>query len=137
MQLQNMQLQKTTLSAVLSAALSAALSMGLVAVLAASLLLAGCAYKVEIRQGNDRLIGDFKLLRLGMTRGEVERLLGPSTTPRLFRKNELLYVYQVRPSGFVTGTQRRSVQLLFDDDGKLGAINLLEDDFAGRTEGDG
>ena len=98
--------------------------------LSAAVLLGGCAYKIEIRQGNDRLLEHFDDLKVGMTREQVVGLLGDSSTPRLFRDNTLLYVYQERPSGFRTSVQRRSVELIFDDGDRLREINLLHDDFA-------
>ena len=103
--------------------------------LSAAVLLGGCAYKIEIRQGSDQLLERFDDLQVGMTREQVVRLLGESATPRLFRDNALLYVYQERPSGFRTSVQRRSVELVFDDGDVLREINILQDDFVESAEG--
>lgn len=91
---------------------------------------AACAYKIEIKQGNDALLDNLSRLEIGMTRSEVRELLGPPPAPRLFKDNVWIYLFQRRASGFIGEIRLRSVELVFNDSGVLQEINLARDDYA-------
>lgn len=100
------------------------------AALALALAAGGCAYKIEIEQGDAALLEQLDQLRVGMSLEEVETLLRRLPTPQLFRENTRIYTYQRREAGFVDNMRVRSVQLLFDNNGILQEITPLRDDFA-------
>lgn len=78
---------------------------------------AGCAYKSEIRQGNDALPDKIAELRAGMSKDEVRKLLGENRTPGFFAEdNSWFYYYRRRSPGFFPSTQTWSVELVFDGD---------------------
>ena len=89
----------------------------------------GCSYKIEIQQGSNALLDKADALEVGMSQEQVENLLGPPTTTRLFRKHIWIYIYQLRESGFIGDTRRRVVQLAFDDTGLLQEIDILQDNY--------
>lgn len=99
------------------------------AALLAVALLAGCAYKVEVRQGSEQLLNYMDDLRLGMHRREVQALLGGAAVPRLLREDILLYTYQERAAGFEDTPQRRTVELHFDAEDLLREVRVLQDDY--------
>ncbi|MCH9704559.1 MAG: outer membrane protein assembly factor BamE [Proteobacteria bacterium] len=98
--------------------------------LALALLASSCAYKVEIKQGDETLLEGIEQLQIGMTQDEVVQLLGPVQTPRLFKQNIWIYAYQLRSAGFTSKPQLRSVELVFDANGTLQVIRELHNDYA-------
>lgn len=102
--------------------------------LALALFLSACAYKIEIRQGNDLLVKNIEKLQTGMTKADVTALLGGSLTPSVFREDIWLYTYQIRNSGFAGATKLIAVELVFAGD-ELVAINRLKDDYQTNTKG--
>ena len=93
------------------------------------LVVSGCAYKIEIRQGNDALLENMDQLQIGMHKEEVRQLLASPFTSHLFSSNSWFYTYQQRDAGFVGEMRLRSVELVFDDGGILREINTLHDDY--------
>ncbi|MGI9307319.1 MAG: outer membrane protein assembly factor BamE [Gammaproteobacteria bacterium] len=80
-------------------------------------LCAGCAYKSEIRQGNDLLPGNIDALRPGMSKTEVRELLGENRLPAVFAdENAWFYYYRRRAPGFVLREETWSVRLVFTGD---------------------
>ncbi|MBE8158016.1 MAG: outer membrane protein assembly factor BamE [Betaproteobacteria bacterium] len=89
---------------------------------AAFLLLSGCAYKSEIRQGSDSLPEKIAELRVGMNKEEVRGLLGQNRFPAfLAEEGAWFYYYRRRSPGFFTETRTWSVKLVFDGE-KLSEI---------------
>lgn len=110
---------------------------GLGALAAVALLLGACSYKIEITQGNPKLVEDFKQLELGMSQDDVNALLQVSQLRRLYKKNTWLYVYEQRDAGFIGEYKAFSAELVFDDAGNLMEINVLRDDFVNDASDDG
>lgn len=67
------------------------------------LLLTGChgnfwVYRVNVQQGNVITDSDRNQLHLGMSRSEVEHIMGTPVLVDTFNNNRYNYVYEVRPS---------------------------------------
>ena len=85
---------------------------------------AGCSYKSEIRQGDDKLPEKLSSLQTGMTREEVRELLGDSRIPAVFADGEIIYYYRRRAPGFFPKIQTWGVALTFDGE-TLADIRVL------------
>lgn len=90
----------------------------------------GCAYKIEIKQGNEGVLANADRLEVGMSREEVEALLGPAPAQRLFKKNRWIYAFQLREAGFEGRTRLISLEVVFDEAETLVEVNTLRDDYA-------
>ena len=91
--------------------------------LAASLALTGCSswvYKYDISQGNYLDQDDVDKLRKGMTKEQVEFVLGKSLLLSAFSSDQWLYIYTLK-SGLTDKTTRREVIVNFLD-GKLDSV---------------
>ena len=104
------------------------------AALAAAVVGGGCSYKREIQQGNNALRANLDQLQAGMTRDEIVRLLGPPQGDLLFRESRWLYAYKLRASGFADNPLWLTVELLFDDDGRLVEKRELRNDYKTEDE---
>ena len=65
----------------------------------AATILSSCAlvYKPAMQQGNILVPAEVKQLRSGMTKSQVEDLLGSPVDVQVFRKNKVTYVYFLIP----------------------------------------
>lgn len=75
----------------------------------------GCLYRVDIHQGN-RIGGEvIDQLEIGMTRRQVEFLLGEPALVDIYHPDTWHYILYVK-SGEDGSVQKRSLSLKFDDD---------------------
>jgi len=85
------------------------------------LVLSGCSffeglvYRIDIPQGNFLEQGDIDKLRVGMTKEQVEYVLGAPVSRSAFSQDKWFFVYQLDPGG--SGEfYRRDVVLTFEND---------------------
>ena len=97
-------------------------------VFAAAAMLAGCAYKSEVRQGSPLDETKLAQLQTGMNKQQVRELLGPPQSDRLFRDNIWLYYHKKRSAGFFPHTTAISVEVVFGDDGRVESVKRLIDE---------
>ena len=76
-------------------------------------------YKLDVRQGNYFTADMVDKLQIGMTRPQVEFVMGTPLVSDIFHANRWDYVYYLRHEGVATDSQR--VTLFFTDD-KLARI---------------
>jgi outer membrane protein assembly factor BamE len=88
--------------------------MRLLAVLLASLALAGCVYKIDVQQGNYVTQDVAAKLKKGMTKTEVKGLLGTPLLIDAFHANRWDYFFSHSKGG--RGAERSRLTLLFEDD---------------------
>ena len=93
-----------------------------------TVVLTSCSYKSDIRQGDEDLPEKLELLQRGMTKGEVEDLLGPRRAPEVFDSNVWIYYYRHRQGGFFPTTKTAGAILTFIDE------YLTEIEFVGDAE---
>lgn len=79
-----------------------------------TLLLSGCAYKIDVQQGNTFDRDDFATLRVGMNQNQVMFLLGSPLIRDPFHKDRWDYVYSFQPGGGELHTQH--LTLFFEGD---------------------
>ena len=91
-----------------------------------TVVLTSCSYKSDIRQGDEDLPEKLELLQRGMTKGEVEDLLGPRRAPEVFDSNVWIYYYRHRQGGFFPKTKTAGAILTFTDE-YLGEIEFIGD----------
>jgi len=77
-------------------------------------MLGGCAYKIDVQQGNTFDRDDFATLRVGMTQRQVMFLLGTPMIKDPFYTDRWDYVYSFQPGGGELRTQH--LTLFFDGD---------------------
>lgn len=77
-------------------------------------LVGGCAYKIDVQQGNTFDRDDFATLRVGMSQRQVMFLLGTPMIKDPFHTNRWDYVYSFQPGGGEMHTQH--LTLFFDGD---------------------
>lgn len=79
--------------------------------------LAGCSlfrvHKQDIQQGNVYTQADVSRLHTGMTRGEVEAIMGSPVDMQLFTENRMDYVYTFQ-KGYGDMTEKR-VTVIFNN----------------------
>ncbi len=96
----------------------------------ASLLLAACSsdpivnrlpwvYKIEIQQGNVLVQDDVNQLRTGMTRRQVQFILGTPMVQDPFHANRWDYYYEYQPGTRGEGEYRKEHLAVFFEDDKL------------------
>jgi len=76
--------------------------------------LSGCAYKIDVQQGNTFDRDDFSTLRVGMTQSQVMFLLGTPLIKDPFHQDRWDYVYSFQPGGGKLRTQH--LTLFFEGD---------------------
>jgi outer membrane protein assembly factor BamE len=76
--------------------------------------LSGCVRKIPIEQGNVITPEMVSELHNGMSRGEVEHVMGTPMVMNTFRENRMDYVYTYKPGRGVQ-TEKR-VTLVFEND---------------------
>ncbi len=92
----------------------------LVAVSATLLLAGGCVYRIDIPQGNFIEQKQIDRLRVGMSREQVEYVMGSPMTQDGFNKDTWYYIYYLKPGW--KEAERKELRLHFTHD-KLDAIN--------------
>ena len=107
----------------------AARAVAVAAVAAVVAATAACSYKIEITQGDARLVRKISEVEIGMTKTEARALLGAPQIEHIFRDNVWIYSYKRRDSGFAGVERAWAVKLTFDADDKLVEITELVDDF--------
>ena len=86
-----------------------------VALIAAALVLAGCVYRIDIQQGNLLDETDVQQVELGMTRSQVQFLLGTPMVADSFHRDRWDYAYYFR-RGRSRDADRRWLVVHFEDD---------------------
>ncbi len=86
------------------------------------LFLSGCVHKINVQQGNLIEQDSFNKLHTGMSKEEVQSLLGTPVLINTFRDNRVDYVYTNKP-GYGKGTEK-NFTLVFQGDRlkEIGAI---------------
>ena len=83
--------------------------------LALTLCVAGCVYRVDVQQGNLLRATDIDAIQPGMTRSQVKFLLGTPVVEDAFQHDRWDYVYYLhRGSG--RKTEKRWIIVFFADD---------------------
>ena len=82
------------------------------------LTLGACSiYKAPVTQGNIVTTEQVSLLKIGMTRQQVQQTLGSPLLQDVFNSNRWDYIYRVSKSNGLL--EQRSMTVTFDGDGKL------------------
>ena len=81
----------------------------------AALTLAACVYRIDIQQGNLLDEDDINKVDLGMTRSQVQFLLGTPMVSDSFHRNRWDYTYYYR-RGRSPDADRRWVVVYFEND---------------------
>jgi outer membrane protein assembly factor BamE len=84
-------------------------------VVAASLLLPGCVYRMTIQQGNFLEERAITQLQVGMTRSQVRYLLGTPMVPDAFDKDRWDYLYYLK-KGRLRSPEQRHLIVYFEDE---------------------
>jgi len=79
------------------------------------LLLAGCVYRIDIQQGNLIEQADIDQVQVGMTRSQVQFLLGTPMVSDSFHRDRWDYTYYFR-KGRSRDIERRWLVVYFDGD---------------------
>ncbi len=87
----------------------------IVTLVAAIVTSSGCLYRMDIMQGNRLNAEEVDRLELGMSRRQVEFLLGKPAIVDVFHPNTWYYVYYLR-SGEDLSEQKRTMSLRFEND---------------------
>jgi len=84
------------------------------AIIAGTLLAAGCVYELDVQQGNKLEQADVEKVEIGMTRSQVRFLLGTPVISDSFHEDRWDYLYYFRP-GRSDNAERRWLIVWFDD----------------------
>ena len=84
-------------------------------IMLASLALAACVYRIDIQQGNLLDENDINQVDLGMTRSQVQFLLGTPMIADSFHRDRWDYAYYYR-QGRSPDADRRWVVVYFEND---------------------
>lgn len=84
-------------------------------VIAAGLWLAACVYRIDIQQGNLLEQTDVDQVQVGMTRSQVQFLLGTPMVADSFHRDRWDYAYYLR-QGRSRDVDRRWLVVHFEDD---------------------
>jgi outer membrane protein assembly factor BamE len=87
----------------------------LVVVLLAGLWLSACVYRIDIQQGNLLEQTDIDQVQVGMTRSQVQFLLGTPMVTDSFHRDRWDYAYYFR-QGRSREVDRRWIVVYFDND---------------------
>lgn len=93
--------------------------------LLAALLSAGCVHRIELRQGDLRVVQNADKLTQGMSESEVEELLGEPQTQSPFRGGHWIYLYKKRQPGFFGKTGQYVLKVTFEDK-RVRDVQILE-----------
>jgi outer membrane protein assembly factor BamE len=80
-----------------------------------SLVLTACVYRVDVQQGNLLKDKDILQVEVGMTRSQVQFLLGTPMVSDSFHRDRWDYAYYLR-KGRSSDVQRRWVVVFFEND---------------------
>ena len=94
---------------------SLASSCRLLALLLVGLCLGACIYKIDIQQGNLLKDSDIDRVQVGMTRSQVQFLLGTPMVADSFHRDRWDYAYYLR-HGRSREVQRRWLVVYFDNE---------------------
>jgi outer membrane protein assembly factor BamE len=92
-----------------------AVCLRFVALLLAYLSLSGCVYRIDIQQGNLLEQDDIDQIQVGMTRSQVQFLLGTPMVADSFHRDRWDYAYYFR-QGRSREIERRWLVVHFDGD---------------------
>lgn len=81
----------------------------------AALSLSACIYRIDIQQGNLLDQSDVEQVQVGMTRSQVQFLLGTPMVVDSFHRNRWDYAYYLR-RGRSRDVDRRWIVVYFEDD---------------------
>src|SRR5215470_17705820 len=81
----------------------------------ASLCLAACIYKIDIQQGNLLKDTDVERVQVGMTRSQVQFLLGTPMIADSFHRDRWDYAYYMK-HGKTRETERRWIVVYFENE---------------------
>ena len=70
--------------------------LGLATLLAATLLISACVYRIDVQQGNLLEQTDIEAVQVGMTRSQVRFLLGTPVVQDTFHQDRWDYIYYFR-----------------------------------------
>ncbi|MEZ5565893.1 MAG: outer membrane protein assembly factor BamE [Gammaproteobacteria bacterium] len=101
------------------------------ALLAGTLVLASCVYRIDVQQGNLLDQKDIEAIQPGMTRSQVRYLLGTPVSADAFQTDRWDYMYYLRP-GKSRKAPQRWVIVWFDGD----TVNFVDPDVLPGTNPD-
>jgi outer membrane protein assembly factor BamE len=84
-------------------------------------LLAGCVYRLDIQQGNVIEMESVEQVQVGMTRSQVQFLLGTPTVSDTFHDDRWDYPYYFR-KGRQRSAERRWFVVFFDEDDRVARV---------------
>lgn len=103
----------------------------LILVAALIVTLPGCVYRMDVPQGN-AVDGDkLALIKPGMTRKQIEFLIGQPAIRDPFHANEDYYIYYLY-EGKSRQVEQRRMQLRYEDDRLVAIEGSLQPDTAGQ-----
>lgn len=108
-------LHRPRLGRVLRSLLGAGRAAPVLCAIAATLALGGCAYRLDVQQGNFVELDDLNQVREGMTRSQVQFLLGTPLISDPFHADRWDYTYYYR-QGRQREVSRQWVTVYFEDD---------------------
>jgi len=85
------------------------------ALILAAVALSACIYRIDIQQGNLLEQSDVEQVQVGMTRSQVQFLLGTPMVVDSFHRNRWDYAYYLR-RGRSRDVDRRWIVVYFEDD---------------------
>ncbi len=91
------------------------------------ILLSGCVHKINVQQGNIIEQDNVNKLHIGMSKEEVQGLLGTPVLINTFRDNRVDYVYTNKP-GYGKGVER-NLTLIFRGDRLKDISSVTEQPF--------
>ena len=101
----------------------------------ASLWMTGCSrwnvvHKIDIQQGNVIMQDEVNLLEPGMSRRQVQFVMGTPMVADVFHQDRWDYIYRLQP-GYGEVTEER-ITLFFDGDSLVSTTGTMHPDEAGR-----
>lgn len=97
------------------------------AIAAATLVTSACIYRVDIQQGNLLESDAVEQVELGMTRSQVQFLLGTPMVADAFHQDRWDYAYFLR-RGRSRDVERRWIAVYFEEDRVVGILGDLTPD---------
>jgi len=91
----------------------------------AIIALSGCLYRMEIRQGNHIEASTLQQLEIGMSKNQVQFLLGTPAIVDLYQPDSWYYVFSIQ-HGTEGAVEQRSMMLGFSND----QLTTIDGDFS-------
>jgi len=91
----------------------------------AIIALSGCLYRMEIRQGNHIEASTLQQLEIGMSKNQVQFLLGTPAIVDLYQPDSWYYVFSIQ-HGSEGAVEQRSMTLGFSND----QLTTIDGDFS-------